>query len=294
MGSEDDDAVPADDRASSRPRAGTAVSRDARRQGRFGARFWASPVRGPLLTLDPRTVLLAGLLVVGATGFLSHAAYNPSLDGNAIVDADHDLPLTFDWPTHPSWLYALTQGLTSTSGFAVVPLLLAKLWSVIPRLFAWPPVSTPPRASSGLAVALLVSSSVFLFATGVANMQYWYPFKFNFVVVHYWAAVIFVASLAVHLVAKVPVVVRAFRVPRPGQRAARRPGADAARGERPGRTRPGAPVGAHDQPARRPGLRRCRVARAPGRERRPVDRRPVPAARLPGTAPRQSGRPAFR
>jgi DMSO/TMAO reductase YedYZ molybdopterin-dependent catalytic subunit len=165
-----------------------------------------------MLTSILGTVLLAGLLVVSATGFLSHAAYNPSLDGNAIVDADHDLPLTFDWPTHPSWLYALTQGLHVNVGLAVVPLLLAKLWSVIPRLFAWPPVSTPAQGIERLAVALLVSSSVFLFATGVANMQYWYPFKFNFVVVHYWAAVIFVASLAVHLVAKVPVVVRAFRV----------------------------------------------------------------------------------
>ena len=40
----------------------------------------------------------------------------------------------------PAWLYAFTQGLHVVSGFAVIPILLAKLWSVMPRLFEWPPV----------------------------------------------------------------------------------------------------------------------------------------------------------
>ncbi|CAA9491486.1 MAG: PROBABLE CONSERVED TRANSMEMBRANE PROTEIN [uncultured Solirubrobacteraceae bacterium] len=179
--------------------------------GPFRRAFFSSPLRGPWLTAVLGTLLLAGVVVVAATGFLSHAAYNPSLGANAIVDPGRDLPLTFDWPTSPSWLYALTQGLHVTIGVATVPLVLAKLWSVIPRLFAWPPVSSPAQAIERLAVALLVSSSVFLFATGIANMQYWYPFGFNFVVAHYWAAVMFVAALAVHLVAKVPVAARAYR-----------------------------------------------------------------------------------
>jgi DMSO/TMAO reductase YedYZ molybdopterin-dependent catalytic subunit len=149
--------------------------------------------------------------VVALSGFLSHAAYNPSLGMNGIVDPGRDLPLTFDWPTSPSWLYAFTQGLHVNVGLAVIPFLLAKLWSVIPRLFAWPPVVSPAQAIERLAVALLVSSSVFLFATGVANMQYWYPFKFNFVVAPYWAAVVFVVALGVHLVVKVPVAARAYR-----------------------------------------------------------------------------------
>ncbi len=179
--------------------------------GPFRRAFWSSPLRGPWLTAILGTILLAGVVVVAVTGFLSHAAYNPSLGMNAVVDAGRDLPLTFDWPTSPSWLYAFTQGLHVNIGLAVVPLLLAKLWSVIPRLFAWPPVSTPAQAIERVAVALLVSSAVFLFATGIANMQYWYPFDFNFVVAHYWAAVVFVAALAVHLVAKVPVAMRAYR-----------------------------------------------------------------------------------
>ena len=179
--------------------------------GPFRRSFFSSPLRGPWLTSVIGTLLLGGVVIVAVTGFLSHAAYNPSLGANAIVDPRSDLPLTFDWPTRPSWLYALTQGLHVTVGVATVPLLLAKLWSVIPRLFAWPPVSTPAQVIERLAIALLVSSAVFLFATGVANMQYWYPFHFNFVVAHYWAAVVFVASLGVHLVVKLPVAARAYR-----------------------------------------------------------------------------------
>ena len=34
---------------------------------------------------------------------------------------------------------------------------------------------------------------------GVINVQYWYPFKFNFVVAHYYGAVVFVASLVLHV-----------------------------------------------------------------------------------------------
>ena len=179
--------------------------------GPFRRSSWTSPIRGPWLTAVLGLLLLAGVTVIATTGFLSHAAYNPSLGQNAIVDRGRDLPLTFDWPTSPSWLYALTQGLHVNVGLAVIPLLLAKLWSVIPRLFAWPPVATPAQAIERLAVGLLVSSAVFELATGVANMQYWYPFDFNFVVAHYWGGVVFVASLLVHLVIKLPVALRAFR-----------------------------------------------------------------------------------
>ena len=177
--------------------------------GPFRPRFWRSPLRGPWLTGVLGLALLAGLMIVGLTGFGSHAAYEPGLGSNALVP--DDLPLTFGWPTSPAWLYAATQGLHVSLGLAIVPLLLAKLWSVIPRLFAWPPFSSPAEAVERLAIALLVSSAVFLFATGVANAQYWYPFGFNFVVAHYYAAVIFVAALGAHVVVKLPIAVRAIR-----------------------------------------------------------------------------------
>jgi hypothetical protein len=82
---------------------------------------------------------------------------------------------------------------------------------VIPRLFAWPPVATPAQAIERLAIALLVSSAVFQFATGVVNTQYWYAFGFNFVVAHYYGAVVFTAALTMHLLVKSPVILRAYR-----------------------------------------------------------------------------------
>jgi DMSO/TMAO reductase YedYZ molybdopterin-dependent catalytic subunit len=120
------------------------------------------------------------------------------------------LPI-FSWPTSPAWLYALNQGLHVTIGFVAVPLLLAKLWSVIPRLFAWPPVNSPAQGIERAAIALLVGSALFLFATGVVNAQNYYPFSFNFVVAHYYAAWVFVGSLAVHVGLKVPTIRRAYR-----------------------------------------------------------------------------------
>ncbi|MBI5106543.1 MAG: molybdopterin-dependent oxidoreductase [Solirubrobacterales bacterium] len=179
--------------------------------GPFRPGFWRSPLRGPWLTTAIGVVLLAGVAVVAVTGFLSHAAYEPSLPGNAIVPAARDLPLTFDWPSGPAWLYGLTQGLHTNVGLATIPLLLAKLWSVIPRLFAWPPVASAAQGIERLAIALLVGSALFEFATGVANMQNWYPFGFNFVVAHYYGAVVFVSALAIHLVVKLPLMRRAWR-----------------------------------------------------------------------------------
>src|SRR3954453_6897062 len=114
--------------------------------GPFRPAFWRSPLRGPWLTSLLGLALLALVGVVAVTGFLSHVAYQPDMRGNAIVPAGRDLPLTFTWPTHPVWLYGLTQGLHVTVGLATVPVLLAKLWSVIPRLFAWPPVTSPAQA----------------------------------------------------------------------------------------------------------------------------------------------------
>jgi DMSO/TMAO reductase YedYZ molybdopterin-dependent catalytic subunit len=182
--------------------------------GPFRPGFWRSPLRGPWLTAALGSILLVLVAVVATTGFLSHAAYMPDLGRNAIVPKDRDLPIVasfFDWPTSPSWLYGLTQGLHTNVGLVVIPFLLAKLWSVIPRLFAFPPVKTPADGIERLSIALLVSSSVFELATGVMNAQYWYPFKFNFVVAHYYGAIVFVASLALHVIVKLPVIAKAYR-----------------------------------------------------------------------------------
>jgi DMSO/TMAO reductase YedYZ molybdopterin-dependent catalytic subunit len=179
--------------------------------GPFRRSFWRSPIRGPWLTAVLGSLLLVLLTIATVTGFLSHAAYNPDLGMNAIVDPGRDLPLTFDWPAGPSWLYAVNQGLHVNLGIAAIGILLFKLWSVIPRLFTWPPVESPAAVVERVAIGLLVSSSIFLLATGVMNVQYFYVFKFNFVVAHYYAAVVFTAALAVHVAVKIPVMRRAYR-----------------------------------------------------------------------------------
>ncbi len=177
--------------------------------GPFRPAFWRSPLRGPWLTAALGSVLLALVSIVIVTGFLSHVAYEPDLDGNAIVPVD--LPLNFGWPSGPSWLFALNQGLHVNVGLVAVPFLLAKLWSVIPRLFAWPPVASPAQALERLSIALLVAGAIFQFATGIVNAQYWYAFKFNFVVAHYYGAVVFTAALVLHVLVKSPVILRAYR-----------------------------------------------------------------------------------
>jgi len=72
-------------------------------------------------------------------------------------------------------------------------------------------VSSVAQAIERGSIALLVASIVFQLATGIANAQYWYPFGFNFVVAHYYGAVVFTAAFAIHLIVKVPVAARAYR-----------------------------------------------------------------------------------
>jgi DMSO/TMAO reductase YedYZ molybdopterin-dependent catalytic subunit len=174
--------------------------------------FWRSPVRGPWLTTILGSVLLVAVVVVGATGFLSHAAYNPDLGRNAIVPRDHDLQLlVFNWPTRPTWLFALNQSLHTIVGIVAVPLLLAKLWSVIPRLFAWPPLASPAQALERISLLGLVGGAIFQFGTGIFNVQLYYPWHFNFVVAHYYGAWVFLAALVLHVAIKLPTMRTAIR-----------------------------------------------------------------------------------
>jgi DMSO/TMAO reductase YedYZ molybdopterin-dependent catalytic subunit len=186
--------------------------RSARPPGPFRPEFWRSPLRGPWLTSMLGSLLLPLLLIIVATGFLSHAAYQPDLGRNAVLDRAHDFqPFIFTWPTSPSWLYGFTQGLHFNVGLVAVPFLLAKLWSVIPRLFAWPPVRSSAMAIERGSLVLLVGGVLFEFATGILNSQIYYPWHFNFVLAHYYGAWVFVGALIAHLTVKTPVILRAFR-----------------------------------------------------------------------------------
>jgi DMSO/TMAO reductase YedYZ molybdopterin-dependent catalytic subunit len=171
--------------------------------GPFRPGFWRSPLRGPWLTAVLGLVLLIGLPIVIVTGLLSNDAYQPGLFGNSLGRRLGPLDVyLFGWPTGPSWLYALTQGLHVTVGLALFPVILAKLWSVIPRLFEWPPVRSAAHALERLSLALLVGGALFEFATGIINIQYWYAFPFSFVQAHYYGAWVFIAAFVAHVVLK--------------------------------------------------------------------------------------------
>jgi DMSO/TMAO reductase YedYZ molybdopterin-dependent catalytic subunit len=169
--------------------------------GPFRSTFWRSPLRGPWLTSALGLALLVAIPIVAITGFLSNDAYYPRLGGNAVGRPLGPLDVyLFPFPTHPSWLYAFTQGLHVTIGLAAFPIVLAKLWSVIPKLFEWPPVRSPAHALERLSLALLVGGALFEFATGILNIQYWYAFPFFFTTAHYYGAWVFTAAFVFHTV----------------------------------------------------------------------------------------------
>ncbi len=96
-------------------------------------------------------------------------------------------------------------------GLAAMPILLAKLWSVMPKLFEWPPVRGASHALERLSLALLVGGSVFVFGTGLLNIQVFYPWPFRFLTAHYYGAFIFLAAFGLHIFLKIPVALRTFR-----------------------------------------------------------------------------------
>jgi DMSO/TMAO reductase YedYZ molybdopterin-dependent catalytic subunit len=104
----------------------------------------------------------------------------------------------------------VTQGLHVTSGVIALPLLLAKLWSVMPKLFEWPPVRSVSHLLERLSLALLVGGSLFVFFTGLMNIQLFYPWSFSFVPSHYYAAFVFLAALTLHVGLKYRTVRRSF------------------------------------------------------------------------------------
>ncbi len=152
------------------------------------------------------------------TGLVSHVAQSPTP--------------WFPFPTSPSWGYRVTQGLHVASGTAAVPLLLVKLWTVFPRLFAALGRTRRELVISGLervSILVLVSASLFQLASGLANSAQWYPWSFSFRGTHFALAWVAVGALVVHVAVKLPVIRAALGAP-----------VDSAALDRPGATRSGA------------------------------------------------------
>ncbi|QKZ18398.1 molybdopterin-dependent oxidoreductase [Streptomyces chartreusis] len=182
----------------------------------FAPGFWRSPLRGPWLTTVLGVVLLGGITLLFVTGLVSYAAYNPNL--SSVNDQTPDKGILgfylFPWPTDPVWLYRLNQGVHVTLGITLIPVLLAKLWSVIPKLFALPPARSLAHALERVSLLLLVGGALFEFVTGVLNIQLDYIFPGSFYTLHFYGAWVFFAAFVVHVALKTPAALRNLRGPR--------------------------------------------------------------------------------
>ncbi|MEV6304488.1 molybdopterin-dependent oxidoreductase [Actinoplanes sp. NPDC051861] len=173
------------------------------RAGPLRAGAFPSPLRSVRLTSLLGVALGAAFAVCMVTGVLSHLIQHP--------------PGWFVWPARPAGLYRFTQGLHVATGLATVPLLGAKLWSVYPRLFTWPPLRGAGHAAERLSIAVLVAASLFQVVSGLLNIAHWYaPMPFFFTTGHYWAAWLAVGALLTHVGVKLPVVREALRHPAAG------------------------------------------------------------------------------
>ncbi|WP_243715137.1 molybdopterin-dependent oxidoreductase [Micromonospora sp. KC207] len=166
----------------------TALRRGPMRPGAF-----PSGLRSTRLTSQLGVALGATFAVCFLTGLLSHLIQHP--------------PGWLWWPARPVGLYRFTQGLHVATGLATVPLLGAKLWSVYPHLFTWPPIRSIAHAAERASVGVLVAAALFQVVGGVLNISRWYaPMPFFFTAGHYWVAWLAVGALLVHVGVQLPVV----------------------------------------------------------------------------------------
>jgi DMSO/TMAO reductase YedYZ molybdopterin-dependent catalytic subunit len=151
-----------------------------------------SPARSTAVAARVGILLGVAVTICFLTGLISHWIQHP--------------PAWFWWPAHPVWLYQVTQGAHVISGVVAIPLLIVKLWSVFPRLFARPLLGNPLRVLERGSVAVLVGSMIFQLVTGLFNTAQYYPWRFFFTTTHYAMAFVAIGAVAVHLAVKLPVI----------------------------------------------------------------------------------------
>jgi hypothetical protein len=151
-------------------------------------------VRSEAVTARIGRILGIAFALCFFTGILSHLQYHPLS--------------WFPTPAIPLWGYRVTQGIHVMTGIASIPLLLAKLWSVYPKLFSWPAFGNFVQGLERLSIAILVFSSLLELGTGFVNLLGWYPWPWDFTIVHYWLAFVIIGSLMLHIAVKLPIIKR--------------------------------------------------------------------------------------
>lgn len=205
-----------------------AASRARRSAEAMGGRF-GSPLHDEWVASVLGIALGVAFTVCFLTGLVDYLAQHP--------------PHWFHLPAHPVNLYRVNEGVHVVTGIAAVPLLLAKLWTVWPKLFAWPPVRSAAHALERLSLVALVGGALFQLFTGVLNIDYWYsPMPFFFPTAHFWGAWLVIGALVVHIGSKGMAAAHAItRGPEPLLETARAPAAPGHAGTdaRPDQARPG-------------------------------------------------------
>ena len=106
-------------------------------------------------------------------------------------------------------------------GLVLIPVVLAKLWSVIPpsvRLAAGP---LGRQVLERVSLLMLVGGILFEIVTGVLNIQYDYIFGFSFYTAHYFGAWVFIAGVRRPRLHQAATMLRESAVAVDAQRAAR-------------------------------------------------------------------------
>jgi DMSO/TMAO reductase YedYZ molybdopterin-dependent catalytic subunit len=182
--------------------------------GRAKARLpeFTSPVHDEWVAAWLGISLGVAFSICFVTGLYSHFAQHP--------------PGWFVLPARPAGLYRFTQGLHVATGLASIPLLLAKLWVVYPKLFRRPPFTGLASMVERVALLPLIGGGLFMLGSGLANINLWYPWQFSFAVTHYWMAWITIGALVVHVGAKRATTWTALRRARPAVDDTEAPGGD--------------------------------------------------------------------
>lgn len=148
------------------------------RVGPFKEEAFPSSLHSERIAAILGVALGIAFLTCFATGLLSHFAQQPTHLG------------FLSMPAAPSWLYRFTQGLHVASGTAAIALLIAKLWTVFPKLFSWPPIRDLGHLVERLSLIPLIAGSFFMLMSGLINTTSWAPWTFNFTVAHFWTSLI--------------------------------------------------------------------------------------------------------
>jgi hypothetical protein len=161
-------------------------------------RSLAAPSRNPRMAVVIGRLLAIAFLLCFGTGIYSHFLQDP-------------LPWMV-FPTRPTTLYQVSQGVHITAGILCFPLLLAKLYIVFPELFQTPSVRSFPHFLERASIALFVSTSIVQIVIGLLNTYQLYAvFPFPFRQTHYVLSFVIIGSLAIHIAVKLEVIAKHWR-----------------------------------------------------------------------------------